>query len=122
MHIELTNEIAFGEPPPSVVVSCTLREVRDLSSKLLLQDIFDVSSEFDATFSGSISGFQVSVSEGDEHLIKIENGKASISLSRGNVRAVSEMLNGVDSPGQTIYVDFDGLNLFEEANLIIYTI
>ncbi|TRC97495.1 hypothetical protein FJV76_00540 [Mesorhizobium sp. WSM4303] len=122
MHIELTNEVAFGEPPPSVVVSCTLREVRELSSKLLLQNILDVSSGFNATFSGGISSFQVAVSEGNEHLIKIEDGKASISLSREKSRAISEMLNGFDSPGQTIYVDFDGLDLFEEANLIIYTI
>jgi hypothetical protein len=122
MHIELTNETAFGEPPPSIVVSCTLPEVRELSLKLLLQDIFEFSSGFNATFSGGISSFQVAVSEVDEHLVKIEGGKASIALSRENARAISGMLNAVDSPGQTIFVDFDGLDLFEEANLIIYTI
>ncbi|PBC02721.1 hypothetical protein [Mesorhizobium sp. WSM3860] len=122
MRIEFTNEVAFGEPPPSVIVSCTLREVRELSSRLLHQDKLDLSSEFEAKFSAGISGFQIAISEGDEHLVKVEDGKASISLSRENARTISEMLNGVDSAGQTIYVDLDGLDLFEEANLIIYTI
>ena len=121
MLIELTNEVAFGEPPPSVIVLCTLHEVRELSSKLLLDDIVDMSSGFNADFSG-ISGFQVSIVEDKEHLVKIENGKVLISLSRENARTISAMIDRVDAQWQTIYVDFDGLNLFEEANLIIYTI
>ncbi|SJM29775.1 hypothetical protein [Mesorhizobium delmotii] len=122
MLIEFTNEVAFGEPPPSVIMSCTLREVRELSSKLLLHDIVDVSSGFNADFSGGISGFQVAIVEDNEHLVKVEDGKVLISLSREHARTISAMLDRVYARGQTIYVDFDGLNLFEEANLIICTI
>ncbi|MDX8538955.1 hypothetical protein RFM23_15140 [Mesorhizobium abyssinicae] len=121
MLIEYTNEVAFGEPPPSVIVLCTLREVRELSSKLLLRDVVDMSSGFNANFSGGISGFQVKIVTENEHLVRIQDGKVLISLSKKHAGAISAMLDQIDVQGQTIYVDFDGLNLFEEANLIIST-
>lgn len=119
MLIEFTNDVAFGEQPPSVVVLCTLHEIRELSSKLLLRDIIDMSSGFNAVFLGGISGFQVTIVNENEHLVKIQDGKVLISLSKEHAGVISAMLDRIDAQGQTIYVDFDGLNLFEEANLII---
>ncbi|MET3520604.1 MAG: hypothetical protein EOS65_30810 [Mesorhizobium sp.] len=78
-----------------------------------------MSSGFNAVFLGGISGFQVTIVNENEHLVKIQDGKVLISLSKEHAGVISAMLDRIDAQGQTIYVDFDGLNLFEEANLII---
>jgi hypothetical protein len=119
MIVDFVSEYAYGEPPPSLLLSGSWNEINELSSILFgLEDYLSVGNYFNACFFGGVVDLIFIISE-DQHLLKIKDGIAAVRLTKKNMSYLAGMVESIEKNGQFNYIEFDELNLSEDANFIV---
>jgi hypothetical protein len=119
MKIEIIDEILFGEPPVNVLFTCSLVEINIVIDLLESKGCIDFSTDMETAFGGGLKSFKIETAT-IEHLIKINEGFATVSLSRDNIRMLINYLRSFDGTDVHTFIDFDGQGLEEDANWIIW--
>jgi hypothetical protein len=119
MKIELLHEAVFSEPPPNIVISATADEFRLLADAVLqIQDFIALHELPNARILGGLETFVLRKSS-DQSLARIQGEHVDVSLNGENWQRFSEIIRQLREPGSFAYIDFDDLDLSEEANLIM---
>jgi len=119
MEIELLSETVFGEPPPNIVISATADEFQSLADELIqIQDFMALHDYPKSRMLGGIETFTLRTSS-TQNLAKIQGARVEVSLSKTNWQRFSEIIRQLKEVGNFAYIEFDDLDLPEDANLIV---
>ena len=127
MKIIHTNSAVCGEQGPNLYWRGMLKEFAQLNQILLNyimsdQQTLSISRVLDNSIFYGIEDFVLFKSETSENLIKMDSNLAKSKLSIDEWRTILNFTKLLSNKPGTMFIEFDSLNLIEEANWIMESI